>query len=203
MMKTLLTALVAVVAVLVAACQGSGGGTAASPAGSGGMNHGDMSTSSQLSGKDLDKAFLNGMTPHHQAAIQMAQAELKRGKNPQVKALAQTIVDDQTREINQFQEISKRQFNTTPQLTMAGPSGSLMGVPISMDMSTMASDVDAAQDPDQTFLRMMIPHHAMAISMANEEAQHGSDEQLKTMSRSIISSQGKEIGEMQALLGGN
>lgn len=203
MMKVLLTALVAAAAVLISACQGGGGGTAASPAGSGGMNHGDTSTISQLSGKDLDKAFLNGMTPHHQAAIQMAQAELKRGKSPQVKALAQTIVDDQTREINQFQEISKRQFNTTPQLTMTGPSGSMMGVPISMDMSKMASEVDAAQDPDQTFLSMMIPHHAMAISMANEEAQRGSDEQLKTLSRSIISSQGKEIGEMQALLAGN
>ena len=203
MMKALLTALVATAAVLISACQSGGGGTAASPAGSAGMNHGDMSTSSQLSGKDLDIAFLNGMTPHHQAAIQMAQTELKRGKNPQIKALAQTIVDDQTREISQFQEISKREFNTTPQLTMGGPSGSLMGVPISMDMSQMASEVEAAQDPDQMFLRMMIPHHAMAISMANEETLRGSDEQLKIMSRSIISSQGKEIGQMQTLLGGN
>jgi uncharacterized protein (DUF305 family) len=165
------------------------------------MNHGDMSTGTQLSGKDLDRAFINGMAPHHQAAIQMAQTELKRGKNAQIKALAQSVVDDQTREVTQFQEISKRQFNTTPQLTMAGPSGNLMGVPISMDMSKMASEIDVAQDPDIMFLRMMIPHHAMAISMANEEAQRGSDDQLKAISRGIISSQGKEIGEMQALLG--
>jgi uncharacterized protein (DUF305 family) len=65
----------------------------------------------------------------------------------------------------------------------------------------MAAEIDAAQDPDVMFLRMMIPHHAMAILMANEEAQRGSDEQLKVISRSIISSQGKEIGQMQALPG--
>jgi uncharacterized protein (DUF305 family) len=201
MRKALLPALLATAAVLVSACQGSSGGTSGTPTGSGGMNHGGMSTGAQISGKDLDKAFINGMAPHHQAAIQMAQAELKRGNNAQVNTLAQSIVDDQTREISQFQEISKRLFNTTPQLTMAGPSGSLMGVPISMDMSKMAAEIDAAQDPDVMFLRMMIPHHAMAILMANEEAQRGSDEQLKVISRSIISSQGKQIGQMQALLG--
>lgn len=46
----------------------------------------------------------------------------------------------------------------------------------------------------------MIPHHAMAIDMADSELKRGSDVQLKTLAKNIIDAQSKEIGEMQSLL---
>ena len=59
----------------------------------------------------------------------------------------------------------------------------------------------AASNPDQTFLRLMIPHHATAIVMADEQARNGADARLKSMAGSIVAAQGKELGQMQALLG--
>jgi uncharacterized protein (DUF305 family) len=85
---------------------------------------------------------------------------------------------------------------------MSEPLGTLMGVPLSMDMSKMGADLAAAPNTDHAFLTMMIPHHASAILMADEENNHGGDSQLKTLSQSIIAAQAKEIGEMQALLTG-
>jgi uncharacterized protein (DUF305 family) len=48
---------------------------------------------------DLDVAFACSMIPHHRGAIAMAEAELRYGDDPKMKELAQTIIDDQTREI--------------------------------------------------------------------------------------------------------
>ena len=153
-----------------------------------------------LSGAALDKAFVDGMVPHHQAAVDMAKVELQKGQDPQVKALAQTIADSQTKEIGQMRSIAQRIGAPTPQMEWSTPMGTVMGIPISMVMSRMGTMVASAPNTDRAFLQMMIPHHASAITMANEESKNGGDQQLKTLGQSIVSSQAKEIGEMQQLM---
>jgi uncharacterized protein (DUF305 family) len=49
---------------------------------------------------DPDVAFVCGMIPHHQGAIDMAKVVLQYGKDPWVKQLAQNIIDAQTKEIS-------------------------------------------------------------------------------------------------------
>jgi len=46
-----------------------------------------------------DEDFVSHMIPHHQGAVDMAQVELKYGKDPQLKRLAQNIVTSQRKEI--------------------------------------------------------------------------------------------------------
>ena len=48
---------------------------------------------------DVDRDFVEMMVPHHQGAVDMAQAELKYGHNEQLRRLAREIVDAQQREI--------------------------------------------------------------------------------------------------------
>ena len=48
---------------------------------------------------DVDADFVTMMEPHHQGAIDMAVAELRYGKNEQLKRIAQEIIVDQQQEI--------------------------------------------------------------------------------------------------------
>lgn len=48
---------------------------------------------------DVDRDFVAMMVPHHQGAIDMAQAELRYGKNEQLRRLAQEIIVTQQQEI--------------------------------------------------------------------------------------------------------
>jgi hypothetical protein len=48
---------------------------------------------------DVDNDFVSMMTPHHQGAIKMAQAELRYGHNEQLRRLAQEIIVTQQQEI--------------------------------------------------------------------------------------------------------
>ena len=48
---------------------------------------------------DVDRDFVAMMTPHHESAIAMAKAELRYGKNEQLRRMAQEIVVTQEQEI--------------------------------------------------------------------------------------------------------
>ncbi len=49
---------------------------------------------------DADKDFVAMMLPHHQGAVDMAKVELKHGKDPEIRKLAQDIVAAQEKEIS-------------------------------------------------------------------------------------------------------
>jgi Domain of unknown function (DUF305) len=48
---------------------------------------------------DVDRDFVAMMVPHHQGAIDMAQAELRYGRNEQLHRIAQEIIVEQQQEI--------------------------------------------------------------------------------------------------------
>lgn len=57
---------------------------------------------------DPDTAFVRGMIPHHQAAIDMAMVVLKYGKDAETKKWAADVVREQQREITEMQEWLKK-----------------------------------------------------------------------------------------------
>lgn len=63
--------------------------------------HGGMMRMTMTGNADHD--FLAMMIPHHQAAVAMAQTELKYGRDARVKALAKRIIAAQEAEIREMQ----------------------------------------------------------------------------------------------------
>ncbi|WP_102960659.1 CopM family metallochaperone [Mangrovicella endophytica] len=53
---------------------------------------------------DVDVDFMQGMIAHHRGAIDMAKIALRDGKDPEIKALAKTIVEAQEGEIKMMQD---------------------------------------------------------------------------------------------------
>ncbi|BBG05688.1 MULTISPECIES: DUF305 domain-containing protein [Pseudonocardia] len=72
---------------------------------SGMMSDQQMQQLEQASGVEFDRMWLQMMIAHHEGAVQMAQTELRDGRNPEAKALAQKIIDAQQTEITQMQEM--------------------------------------------------------------------------------------------------
>ncbi|HFA5453611.1 TPA: DUF305 domain-containing protein [Neisseria gonorrhoeae] len=79
-----------------------------------GMNqmHQDMMAAAQY--KDPDVAFAAGMLPHHIGAVKMAEVELKYGKDPEMRKLAEDIINAQQAEIEQMQKWLKAHNKKAP-----------------------------------------------------------------------------------------
>ena len=69
-----------------------------------GMNQMNQDMMAAAQYKDPDVAFAAGMLPHHIGAVKMAEVELKYGKDPEMRKLAENIINAQQAEIEQMQK---------------------------------------------------------------------------------------------------
>ena len=172
----------------------------------------------------VDRHFIEMMIPHHQNAIAMANLASSRAKRPEVKKIAEAIKKEQTREIQEMRTWYKQWYGKeVPAHSMTdmgmmgdhhnqgqGTGSGMMGQGQGMmgqgmmgqgqGMMSMKTDLDAlkkAPDFDKEFVRQMIPHHQMAVKMAQMASGRAARPEIRTLAQSIIKSLNAEIAQMQ------
>lgn len=142
--------------------------------------------------KDPDNDFAMMMKTHHEGAIDMANLELKNGKDEQLRAMAQTIIETQQAEITQLDA-----FLQTHSPHLNDPEFDQMMM-MGMEKSSKESDLQVINgNTDHDFATLMIPHHRSAIENSRLVLLHGHEESMKQMAIKIIDEQEKEISELQ------
>ena len=165
---------------------------------------------------NVDRDFVAMMTPHHQGAIAMAQAELLYGRNEKLLRIAQEIIAEQEQEIAAMRLAIGEHATPTWVTTRTGeaPSAARKHKIAAGNDTAFVSESNAAMDKmmsdmtvkptnniDHDFVSMMVPHHQGAIEMAQAELRYGRNPQLKTISQEIIVDQMQEITLMRLALG--
>jgi len=139
-----------------------------------------------------DLAFIDQMTVHHQAALDMAQELLANTDRPELLALANTILTTQAAEIAQMQAWRAAWYpDAPPSATGAAPE---------MSMGQMSVSEDSSIPYARRFLEAMISHHAGALEMAEMALQQTQRPEIKPLAEAMIGAQAAEIAQMQAWL---
>lgn len=77
-----------------------------------GMEMGEMMISDDAS-QSFDQRFIAAMIGHHQGAIEMARAAQQQAEHPEIRELANDVVDVQQREIDQMQQWLQEWYGVT------------------------------------------------------------------------------------------
>ncbi len=152
---------------------------------------------------DLDRHFIEQMIPHHEDAIVMAELALQKAKRTEIKTLAAAIVNAQTKEISEMRSWYQDWFKTEVPDSVNYMGYSMMNRTQGMMMGGMMgneTDVETlrnALDFDAEFIRQMIPHHQMAVMMAQMVAVTSNHNEIKSLAGEIIQVQTTEINQMR------
>jgi uncharacterized protein (DUF305 family) len=165
----------------------------------GAMNHSSMDLGP--SDADYDLRFIDGMTPHHDGAIVMAQAAAQQSQRPELKKLATAIIRSQTQETVQMQQWRSTWYPKAAATPMAWHSEMKHMMPMSTpQIKSMRMDMDlgkADANFDRRFLDAMIPHHEGAIVMAQDALAKSKRPEVQKLAKAIIADQQIEIDNMK------
>ena len=148
----------------------------------------------------LDRHFIEQMIPHHEDAVAMAQLALTEAEHQELKDLARNIQRDQTREIGEMREWYRSWYGSEVPAITGGMmaqgmrQGSMMGA---MGGAADLESLKQAKEFDKEFIEQMIPHHQMAIMMAQMLLRGTERQELKTLGENIIRTQSEEIELMR------
>jgi uncharacterized protein (DUF305 family) len=191
-LKKLALLLLAALALGVAAC---GGDDSAETAG-----EQPAPTSGQV---PFDRAFIDAMVPHHQAAIEMATEAKEAGLTaPELVEIADDIIATQQPEIDQMLEWREQWFGSKEREPEAAALEALGLTPAEAGMEHGGTDLATVDNVDQAFAGMMIGHHTGAIRMAELAEERADHDELKTLASEIIAAQQREIDVMEAYFQG-
>lgn len=152
---------------------------------------------------DADVTFAQGMIPHHEQAVEMAQLAADRAESDEVLDLAARIEAAQAPEIEEMTAWLEDWDEEVPSGSgMEDHSG--MGAGSGMGMMS-AEDMEAlmgasGDDFDRMFLEMMIVHHEGALEMAESQIVDGEFPDAIALAERIVDTQQAEIDEMNGIL---
>jgi uncharacterized protein (DUF305 family) len=153
----------------------------------------EMHGAKPIGNNDIDFAAM--MLEHHKGAVEMSKVEVDKGKNAELKAFAQRVIDDQNTEIGFMQEFISNATKTT-----SSNSAEFQKALHHSMMAMMNDNTTIYNDIDKDFAAQMIPHHQSAVDMAKAYLQYGREKSLTTLCRNIINSQEKEINWLKEWL---
>lgn len=131
-----------------------------------------------------EQKFLQEMTAHHEAAINIASQAKEQADNPEIKSLAASMIAVEEKEVSNMSSWYERWYGST--------------------IPKPATDPHAGHAPesnattfDEGFVSIMIPHEENAVKLANEVRPKLIHQEVKDLAAAIVWRTPAEIDQMK------
>lgn len=145
---------------------------------------------------DHDVMFADGMTKHHRDGIKMAQMAVEKAESAELRAMAQKMIDDQTRQIDEMQRL-RGEAPMTPMAEMMKMPGMMPESKMKQDMARL--EAASGRKFDVAFTEIMPKHHEGAIKMSKHEFANGDNGGLRAIAQEIADKQSRERKQLVAM----
>ncbi len=167
-------------------------GTVVAPAAADPHTEADMAMMQTMSGAELDQMFLVDMIAHHAAGLAPAERAQENLLRPELQQLARDIFSAQAAEIGAMKSLLTTMGVDDPGQDFAADS------PARADFGLTGDRRIPLTPSDLTFIDFFVPHHQMAIQMAELAMVNGSAP-IKQMATMMRDSQQAEVDTMLAV----
>ncbi|MEU1412558.1 DUF305 domain-containing protein [Streptomyces sp. NPDC005731] len=155
-----------------------------------------------LNGPVVEQTFLGNMISHHAAAVAMAQLELTRGTHPEAKTLARQIITAQNREITEMTAWLRQWYGLTAEQAQQKAPATIRALTNHVhnglrSMQSRLAAVPAGPNFDKAFLAAMVPHHEMAMVIADAMPGRATHSQVTALAQQISTSQTGQVAQMR------
>lgn len=144
---------------------------------------------------DHDRIFADAMTKHHQDGIAMGRMALDKSQDSEIRSMAQKMIDDQSREIDQLQSLRGDGPKATQQ-EMMKITGMMPESEMQRDMARL--EAATGHEFDIAWTEIVAKHHSGAIRMSNDQIRNGANAGLKEIARHIRDKQTQERKQLLA-----
>ncbi len=160
---------------------------------------------------DLDLMYIDMMIPHHASIVAMSQAALPHLMDERLQAMAQSIIDAQSVEIEELRGYRETFYGAADPMPMdvamveamdemmPGMSGSMKEMDFQMDSAAQIAAICMAKDTDLAFIDLTIPHHQMAIESSETVAAEAAHAEIQVFAERVIADQQREIDELEQI----
>jgi uncharacterized protein (DUF305 family) len=144
----------------------------------------------------FDLQFIDQMIMHHQGAIMSSKHMIADSEQPKLRQLTESIQESQSEQIEQMQSWREEWY---------GDAERTFGMMDPAQMEEMMSEghmeeMMSGDTTDVMFLRMMSPHHQLAIDMSEQAFDEAEHPELKELAQTVVEEQSAEIELMQGYL---
>jgi len=165
--------------------------------GSDGMSSGMMGQPAKQEPFDLQ--FIDQMVQHHEGALMSSEHMISDCQRPELRKLYKNIQKSQSEQIEQMQERRKEWYPDAEQMSDM-PTGMMSDGMMQGMMGGSMQQMMGGDATDAMFLKMMIPHHQMAVDMSEQALERAEHPELQELAQTIIDEQSAEITLMQGYL---
>jgi uncharacterized protein (DUF305 family) len=167
----------------------------------GGTMGSHMVSSLDEEGKPFDLQFIDQMIPHHEGALMSSEHMISNSKRPEIRQLYEDIQKSQSQQIEQMQEWRKEWYSRRrASIRDDGQRADRQYDGQRDDGRLVDAGMMGGNALDTMFLKMMIPHHQMAVDMSDEALSKAEHPELRDLAQKIRDEQSSEIELMQGYL---
>lgn len=145
---------------------------------------------------NMEINFLEQMSIHHKGAVEMADYQIKNGKDSELIQLSKAILAEQKSEIQEMSHLISLQKDSKNRIT----EEYLNKMYKTMEDMMKNTPTTPSENLDIAFVELMLPHHQASIDMAMVLISLNPNLQVLNYSKKIISDQQIEINQMRDYL---